>query len=57
MKLTIPVVTAILLALAAQFSINGVDLAPVEKTAEWGKKIVAYRADQAVAAIRKSMNR
>ena len=38
---------------AGKFRINGVELAPAEKTIEWGRKIVAYRADLAVAAIRK----
>lgn len=40
---------------AKKFSINGVELAPVEKTIEWGKKIVSYRADQTVKAIKKSL--
>lgn len=42
---------------AGKFRINGVDLAPVETTAEWGRKIVNYRADLTVAAIRKSLAR
>jgi creatinine amidohydrolase len=42
---------------AGKFRINGVDLAPVEKTVEWGRRIVGYRADQTVAAIKKSMSR
>jgi creatinine amidohydrolase len=42
---------------AGKFRINGVDLAPVEKTVDWGKKIVAYRAELTVAAIRKSTGR
>ena len=42
---------------AGNFSINGIALAPVEKTAEWGRKIIAYRADATVLAIRKSMGR
>lgn len=42
---------------AGKFRINGVDLAPLEKTVEWGRKIVNYRADQTVAAIRKSLAR
>ena len=37
---------------AGKFRINGVDLAPAEKTAEWGRKIVDYRADMTVKAIR-----
>jgi creatinine amidohydrolase len=37
---------------AGKFRINGVDLAPAEKTIEWGKKIIEYRADITVKAIR-----
>ena len=40
---------------AGKFRINGVDLAPAEKTAEWGRKIVDYRADITVKAIRAAM--
>lgn len=39
---------------AGKFRINGVDLAPADKTMEWGKKIVNFRADVTVAAIRKA---
>lgn len=42
---------------AGKFRINGVDLAPAEKTVEWGRKIVDFRADLTVAAIRKAMGR
>jgi len=38
---------------AGNFKINGVDLAPLEKSAEWGRKILDYRAEQTVAAINK----
>jgi creatinine amidohydrolase/Fe(II)-dependent formamide hydrolase-like protein len=42
--------------LAAQkFRINGVELAPAEKTIAWGKKIVDFRADVTVQAIRKAV--
>lgn len=37
---------------AGKFRINGVDLAPAEKTIAWGKKIIDYRAEQTVKAIR-----
>ena len=37
---------------ANKFQINGIDLAPVEKTIAWGKKITNYRAEVAVKAIR-----
>jgi creatinine amidohydrolase len=40
-----------------KFRINGIDLAPPEKTIEWGRKIVNYRADLTVAAIRKATGR
>jgi creatinine amidohydrolase/Fe(II)-dependent formamide hydrolase-like protein len=36
---------------AGKFSINGVDLAPAEKTIAWGKKIIDYRAEQTLKAI------
>lgn len=36
---------------AGKFSINGVDLAPAEKTIAWGKKIIDYRADLTLKAI------
>lgn len=42
---------------AGKFRINGIDLAPVEKSIEWGRKIVAHRAEQTVAAIHASMGR
>jgi len=40
---------------AGKFKINGIDLAPVEKTIEWGKKITNYRAEVAVKAIQVSL--
>jgi len=40
---------------ADKFRINGVDLAPAEKTIEWGKKIVDYRADQTIKALKTSI--
>jgi creatinine amidohydrolase/Fe(II)-dependent formamide hydrolase-like protein len=40
---------------AGKFRINGVDLAPVEKTAAWGRKIADYRAEVTVAALRRAM--
>jgi creatinine amidohydrolase len=42
---------------AGKFRINGVDLAPAEKTVEWGRRIVEFRADLSVAAIRKATGR
>ena len=39
---------------AGKFRINGVDLAPVEKTTAWGRKIVDYRAEATIAAIRRA---
>jgi len=38
-----------------KFSINGVNLDPPEKTIALGKKVVAYRADLTVAAIRRAL--
>ena len=37
---------------ANKFRINGVDLAPVEKSIAWGRKIIDYRAEQTVKAIK-----
>jgi creatinine amidohydrolase/Fe(II)-dependent formamide hydrolase-like protein len=42
---------------ANKFRINGVELAPADKTIEWGKKIVDYRAEATVKAIRKATGR
>ncbi len=36
---------------AGKFKINGIDLAPAEKTIEWGRKIVDYRAGITAKAI------
>jgi creatinine amidohydrolase/Fe(II)-dependent formamide hydrolase-like protein len=40
---------------AGKFSINGVALAPAEKTIAWGRKIVDFRAEATVAACRRAM--
>ena len=37
---------------ADKFRINGVELAPAEKTIEWGRKIVDFRAEATVKAIK-----
>jgi creatinine amidohydrolase len=37
---------------AGKFSINGIDLAPAEKTIAWGRKIADHRAEKTAAAIR-----
>lgn len=37
---------------AGKASINGVPIAPAEKAIEWGRKVVEYRADVTVKAIR-----
>jgi creatinine amidohydrolase/Fe(II)-dependent formamide hydrolase-like protein len=42
---------------AGKFSINGVLLAPAEKTIEWGKRIIEYRAEQTVKAIKEAVGR
>lgn len=38
-----------------KFAINGVNLAPAQKSIEWGKKVVEYRANVTVEAIRKTV--
>jgi creatinine amidohydrolase/Fe(II)-dependent formamide hydrolase-like protein len=40
---------------AGKFRINGVDLAPIEKTAAWGRKIADYRAEATIEALRRAM--
>jgi hypothetical protein len=40
---------------ADRFRINGIELAPAEKTIAWGKKIIAFRADKTAEAIRKAI--
>lgn len=42
---------------ANKFHINGVNLAPQEKTIAMGKKIIDYRAETAVSAIRKALGK
>lgn len=42
---------------AGKFRINGVELAPAERTIEWGRKIVDHRAALTVAAIRRAIGR
>jgi creatinine amidohydrolase/Fe(II)-dependent formamide hydrolase-like protein len=42
---------------AGRFRINGIDLAPAEKSIEWGRRIVEFRTDKTVAAIRKALER
>src|SRR5436190_3137279 len=40
---------------AGNFRINGIDLAPAEKTIEWGRKIIDFRAESTVKAIQRSL--
>jgi creatinine amidohydrolase/Fe(II)-dependent formamide hydrolase-like protein len=42
-------------AKAGKLAINGVSLAPLEKTIENGRKIVAFRTEKTIAAMRKAM--
>jgi creatinine amidohydrolase/Fe(II)-dependent formamide hydrolase-like protein len=42
---------------AGKFRINGVDLMPAEKTIEWGKKIVEFRTEKTVKAIREAIEK
>ena len=37
---------------AGKFRINGIELAPAEQTAEWGRRIFEFRAQRTVDAIR-----
>jgi creatinine amidohydrolase len=39
---------------SGKFRINGVDLAPLEKTAAWGRRIADYRAEATIAALRRA---
>jgi creatinine amidohydrolase/Fe(II)-dependent formamide hydrolase-like protein len=39
---------------ADKFRINGIELAPAEKTIAWGRKIMDFRAETTVEAIRKA---
>ncbi len=41
---------------AGNFRINGVDLAPAEKTIEWGKRIIDFRAEVTVKAINAALS-
>jgi hypothetical protein len=40
---------------AGNFRINGVELAPAEKTIAWGKRIIEFRAETTVGAIRTAL--
>jgi creatinine amidohydrolase/Fe(II)-dependent formamide hydrolase-like protein len=40
---------------AGKFRINGVDLAPVEKTAAWGRKIADFRAEVTIKALERAI--
>jgi hypothetical protein len=40
---------------AGRATINGVDILPREKTIEMGRRIVEFRAENAVTAIRKAI--
>lgn len=42
---------------ANKFRINGIELAPAEKTIVWGKKIVDFRAEVTVKALRRAMSK
>jgi creatinine amidohydrolase len=41
---------------AGNFRINGIELAPAEKTIVWGKRIIEFRAETTVAATRKALD-
>lgn len=40
---------------SGKFHINGIDLSPPERTIEWGRRIIDYRAEATAAAIRKAI--
>jgi creatinine amidohydrolase/Fe(II)-dependent formamide hydrolase-like protein len=40
---------------AGKFRINGIDLAPAEKTIAWGKRIIDFRAETTADAIRRAL--
>jgi creatinine amidohydrolase/Fe(II)-dependent formamide hydrolase-like protein len=40
---------------AGKFRINGVDLAPAEKTIDWGKRLISFRAEATVKAIKQAI--
>lgn len=40
---------------AGKFRINGVDLAPMKQTIQWGKRLIDFRAEATVKALRKSL--
>ena len=40
---------------ADRFRINGVNLAPVERTIKWGRRIIDYRAEATVKALKESI--
>jgi creatinine amidohydrolase/Fe(II)-dependent formamide hydrolase-like protein len=42
---------------AGKFRINGIDLAPAEKTIAWGRRIINFRAEATVRAIRRARGR
>ena len=42
---------------ADKFRINGISLAPVEKTIEWGKKIIEFRAEATANAYRRARSK
>jgi creatinine amidohydrolase len=42
---------------AGKFRINGVELAPAARTIEWGKKIIAFRAEKTTQAIGRAIRR
>jgi creatinine amidohydrolase/Fe(II)-dependent formamide hydrolase-like protein len=41
---------------AGKFRINGVDLAPIERTVDWGRKIADHRAEATIAVLRRAIN-
>jgi hypothetical protein len=42
---------------AEKANINGVDIADLARTVEWGRKVVEYRAEGTVTAIQKAIEK
>ena len=42
---------------AGNFRINGIELAPAERTIAWGKRIIDFRAETTVAVIKKALDK
>ena len=41
---------------AGRFRINGVDLAPIERTVDWGRRIITFRTNATIKALQQQLN-